>query len=69
MKHTNLIKITSLTRSLLLVCHDVEDLRKHHYRSNASDLNYVPSNENGDCEIMKVLLNSTVLHATSNLIG
>ena len=29
----------------------------------------IPSNKNGDCETMKVLLNSTVLHATSSLIG
>ena len=32
------------------------DLRKPHYWSHAIDL-YVPSNENGDCETMKVLLN------------
>ena len=29
----------------------------------------IPSNKNGDFETMKVLLNSTVLHATSSLIG
>jgi len=38
MKHTNVIKITSLTCSPLLVCHDVGDLKKHNYGSHVSDL-------------------------------
>ena len=37
--HTNLIKITSLTCSTLLICRgDVGDLRKPYYRSYVSEL-------------------------------
>jgi len=35
--HTNLIKITSLTYSPLLICRGVGDLTKPHYSSCASD--------------------------------
>ena len=34
----NLIKITSFSCSLLLICHSMKDLRKLHYRSQAKDL-------------------------------
>ena len=33
----NLIKITSLTPSPLLICHIVGDPKKHHYCSHVSD--------------------------------
>ena len=42
------------------------DLKKPHCRSQVSDPMYQPSNENGNCETMKVLLNCSACYKQSD---
>ena len=56
-QNPNLIKIRCLTGSPFLICHSVGELMEPNYRSHVNDSMCASSNENGNCEDMKVLLN------------
>lgn len=58
MSFYKLIRMAPLTLSTLLICRDVEDLKKPNNESHASDHMselFLPSNENDFSETMKVL--------------
>ena len=52
MSHWQILYTTVST----MVLWEIESWRNPHYEARVSDTKYVPSNENGDCEIIKMLL-------------